>query len=378
MTVETGDQKSASWQFIKEISRLWQIHNPDEDAVFVPRFEPDLINRFMRLKNGHSKMVIAPMNSVSDDLLANEEIKIVTVLWKVYLAPLILIRGSETVTAESPDYWFIPHGSSIIPGYSKLFKYDRLVFPLNDTAETGIVHDLFPIRLDTVESEAKSNLQNNQEESFIENDNLSFFAPDSTSDSEFTLAGGDNGRFKNLHVQEFGESDNDRTTGLFHEVEEIENDKSMEFVPWPTSQINATIVTEQIDSVRDFTFRHPNGVVLYEMLGPVRHLRRELPVPLELINLDRELITILTDTLPWVKEMYFSRSRLRTVGLQMALYVNATEDIEFIENLIKLLRHPPRSHFKRSYIMQNLSTSTTRDLSPFALHPGTLKYFNLD
>ena len=151
--VGTGDTKSASWQFVLEFSKLWQIGNPDDEVAFVPHHDKDITKQFARLKTGHSKMVIAPINSISEDLLASDEINIAVILWRVYLVPMVLLKNSPTVTAEQPDYWFIPEGSSIISGYLNQYKRSHPLYPFMTPSKLVLCRILIRVCLSHLQME---------------------------------------------------------------------------------------------------------------------------------------------------------------------------------------------------------------------------------
>ena len=369
LMVETGDQKSASWIFVEELSRLWQIRNPDEDIVFAPRSEKDLSVRFDRLRVGHSRFVIAPLNSVSEDILSTGELKIAIVLWRIYLVPLVMNMDIESITLSDPDHWFVPYDSSIIPTYLEQFKPNLLLFPLTETVETGVVFDLYAFNQQSIEENHQIESQPDSSETESEFQIVPFVVVESTTDTEEDM----------FTYSEEEMSDDALTENEFTLESEQLNEELRDIETLPaSSQILSTVKTEGPYKIQEFALMHPDGAVLYEMLGPLPNLTRSLHPPFEVVNLADDLISELTLNLPWVKEVRFLNSRLKTVGFQMAVFVQSKEDTEFIENFINLLRHPPKSNFGSSYVMQNLTTSSTRDLSPFVLHPGTLKYFNLD
>ena len=372
--VGTGDEHSASWQFVLELSKLWQIVNPDEEVVFVPRHEKDIFSRIRNLKIGHSKMVIAPINAISEDQLATEEIKIATILWKTYLVPMVFLKNTQTVTLDYPEIWFVTEGSSIIPAYLNQFSTFEAISPLLDTVETSVVQDM-GAALPT-ENRLEESSENVKETTDRKTGIPNLF--DSTSDSNETTDPDEDPPFDTGYFTESDATASDNTSDIFQPSAQLYIDDPITIEPWSRSLIGSVIVTENTEKIRDFFLGHPDGVFFYEMLGPVRHLQQAMTIPLELIDLDPTVIHVLTGNLPWVYEVNFANSNLKTVGMQMAIFVKAKEDIEFTETLIKLLRQPPRSFFQKSYIMENLSTSVTKGLSPFVLHPGTLKYFNLD
>ena len=376
--VGTGDTKSASWQFVLEFSKLWQIDNPDDEVAFVPHHDKDISRQFAMLKTGHSKMVIAPINSISEDLLASYEINIAAILWRVYLVPMVLLKNSPTVTAEQPDYWFIPEGSSIISGYINQYKRSHPLYPFYDTREVGVVQDFDTSLPETFTNEPPVTNKFRREAKASEDETAEIIFLESTSDTDEINNADQGRRFDSSFLSDIDATFSDDTSDSSQAADRFNIDNLYNLERWSGSKITATIVTENTEKIREFFFRNPDGVLLYEMLGPVHHLQKALSVPLTILNLDSTVINTFTKNLPWVIEMNFTKSSLKTVGFQMAVFVNSNEDIEFRETFIKLIRNPPRSLISKSYIMNNLSTSTTKNLSPFILHPGTLKYFNLD
>lgn len=111
----TGDQSSASWLFVEELSLDWQNINLGENTRLIPRYFKSDAAKFNALKDRRVQYVIAPLNAISREDLKRGHLRIVSTLWNVYLVPLILRDSDPFKELEYYDNWYSMKGSRIIP-----------------------------------------------------------------------------------------------------------------------------------------------------------------------------------------------------------------------------------------------------------------------
>ena len=111
----TGNPSSASWLFVDELSMDWQNVNLGNNTTLTTRYFESDAEKFKALQFRRLRFVIAPLNSISIKELKQRHLRIVSTLWNVYLAPMV-ITGTDSLRALN-DYhnWYVPKGSRIMP-----------------------------------------------------------------------------------------------------------------------------------------------------------------------------------------------------------------------------------------------------------------------
>ncbi|PCI29895.1 MAG: hypothetical protein COB67_03010 [SAR324 cluster bacterium] len=125
MEIDTGNATSASWRFTQELSQLWQQKYPEKESVFIPNYIADLEQRFLRLEQGLSKFVIAPITSWTEQQAEDRPIRVLTPLWNVYLAAITGGEKIEQVSTKDQNTWYASENSSMISQYLER-KKERL------------------------------------------------------------------------------------------------------------------------------------------------------------------------------------------------------------------------------------------------------------
>ena len=337
MDVDTGDSRSASWAFTVELSRLWKQQYPDSDSVFAPHYVEHLNDRFINLEKQTCKFVIAPVKLISELPSNDLNIKIAAVLWEVYLIPIDIGKRDITVALNSHGYWFVPESAFIIPSFVNMLERSQ-----NDQSSD-------------MDADDKDQINN-----------------DDSNDTDLPARQSMLTSFGNTMVDNTDDTSLENT--LFYEkfsgrIIQVHNESIPEFT---------TIIHEQLSPDGLFSAMINDGILFYEMLGPLSRLLKTLGRDLKPVGLENDFITLLMDTHPLLDTFHLTRRRIHTVSLTMALFVHEFEEPEFVKNIIELIVKQPESNFAKSYIMRNLSIQRTKRISPLFLHDASIQYFNVD
>lgn len=334
MQIETGNHQSASWQFTIELSELWRKSFPELDTSIVPAYTAHIEERFENLQNKNSRFVIAPLTMSANQTMLNLPIKLATVLWEVYVVPINIGNKKEPIGLNNYSNWYVTDKSIIIP---------ELIRALNKSYFA-----------ETIRAEYESRIPFKNQ-------------PESQSETE---AGNDR-QFNNGEPQpllQLSETDPEGNGETFQQSARI---IGLEDFDTAVLQVENRLVPEVVSEYR-------NGILFYEMMGSIRNLENLFENKLTTSALNQKIQDFIVSVHPWIQPVYKSRSRLKTLGFSMALFVHADEDPEFVEDIIKLLAKPQKSYFPTSFIFSNLSIQKTKEISPIYMHAGSLKYFNLD
>ncbi len=328
--IQTGDSKSASWQFTNQLSEYWLralvLRDKPQNvrSQFVPRHVNGYFNRFKNLNNRKCKLIIAPLRSISELPISEMQIKIVTVLWEMYLTP-IEYPGNDKIGMDDNRVWIIPEDSLIIPAF-----FNTLKAVLPDSSA-----DMKPELVDFARSvnwppqvSSGKTPENSEEKSTI----FSFFG---ASDDP---------------VDPKSESD---------------------------PRMNKLKVVER-NSIPGLVKEGFEGILFFEMIGSHQTLLDEVSSQYQISSLDLSLTKQLL-TYNWFLENFsIHRLNVKTVGVTYALFAHEEEDPEFVKELIEVLARQPKSNFERPYLMKNLSLNMTKEISPLFLHDSTISFFNID
>lgn len=360
--IQTGNRDSASWQFTKEFSSLWKRKFPDSGFSFTPKYISNINDRFSNLDSKKNRFAISPYMSFFDNLSMINEVKIIAVLWEVYLVPIELGFEKHKVSTNTHKYWYIPNQSVIIPSIlkssSQNYLSDEIASNFNEYQGTQILTGeyVYPTPERIIEEKVLLT-----DETDATNDlDMSGF------DDEFDLSNATGDLQLDLDYLKLNESNPDLPdeTDLV-EIPEIEFENG-EFL-----NIKHTNLKEVIETYK-------KGVVFYEMLGSLYHFKKEFDKKLKIVELQDDFKSSIIKSHPWLSEFELKRYRFKTVSFRMVLYAHESEDTELVEKILETLSEQPKTLFPRSYILKNLAYKQTPKISPLLLHQGTLKFFNLN
>lgn len=336
MSAETGNHDSATWRLTEELAELWRYARilgywkeafPEEELTFAPVYNKNPETRFDNLKKENSKLVIAPFTTITGQIAINRQIKIALILWEVYLVPIDIGLRGEPIDLDNYKYWYSPQDSVIIPSIAgslgKRFSSETILLDDEPVLTIG---------------------------GLPEDESAEISTPgDKVADSSHI----DSVELRRRWIG--GEAT--KHDGEAHETEILQVNRS---------------------SIRDVIRRYPDGVLFYEMLGPLKHLDNTFDNEIRYLKLSHETRSLILNMHPWLSPYRPPRSDLSTLSYKVALFVNEFEDPVFVKNLIRLLTNPPGSFFGRSYLMKNLKPRLTQTISPLLLHESSLKYFNIE
>jgi len=331
--VGTGDAHSASWQFTQEISSLWNRAYPDEPLAFVPVYEDAIESRFERLSERALGLVIAPYTSQSEQYALMNGLKVVGMLWQVYLVPITLGEQKEAVGRDNYPYWYYRKQSVIAPLIRQAMKFDCQP----DVSETA------------------SGLGNSADGFGEEKPEYGLFTGPS---SELTA----------IKVSPPTEPSTDGPPGLRHGIKPSP----------PEPEQSPVVFCLERSTLLDLVLEKREGVFFYEMAGSLSTLRQALEIPIVPVELGVQITAPLLEANPWLQKISLSEEKLRTIGFDMALYAHEQESPARIEKIVRMLNSPPAALTPKSHLMKQLVLDRTRRLSPLMLHPGTKRYYRLD
>ncbi len=341
--IETGNHQSASWQFTTELSELWRKNFPELDTSIAPAYTDDIEKRFENLQTKNSRFVIAPLTMSANQVMLTLPIKLVTVLWEVYVVPIDIGNKNEAISLNNYSNWYVTEKSVIIP---------ELMRALNKPYFAESIRTEYEFMMPVI---SQPETQSGSESS---NDNqLSNESIDTNS----------NGGVAQLPLASNG-TDPVENSQTFQQSARI---AGLEDFDTNVLQIGSGLIQEVVSEYRE-------GILFFEMMGSFRSLDKAFENKLTTSALNQNIQEFLVSVHPWIQPVYKRRAKLKTLGFSMALFVHADEDPEFVESIIKLLTTRQKSYFPTSFIFSNLSIQKTKEISPIYMHTGSLKYFNLD
>lgn len=360
LSIQTGNQNSASWQFTESFSEIWKQKFPDSGFGFTPEFINNSNDRFSNLEEKKCQFTIAPYKSIFGHLSMVSEVKIIAILWEVYLVPIEFSLHKQKIGTSNYQSWYIPEKSVIIPAVldssQVLFFSDSIVstFSKNQgslilTGEyvypnpTGLANEVISFQ------DESDDVSNDYETGFLEEE---IELADASTD--------DQREFEYLNIKE-DES---------FETEWVENPR-IEFEGIEFLKVKNINIKEVIET-------YTKGILFYEMMGPIRHLKKAFDKKLNIIEFQDDLKDLMTKTHPWLTEFELKRSRFKTISFKMVLYAHESEDAKFVEKILETLTKQPKTLFPRTYLLKNLAIQQTQKISPLLLHEGTLNFFNLN
>jgi len=304
----TGNPSSASWLFVDELSLDWQNINLGVNTTLTPRYLKSDDEKFKALQFRRLRFVIAPLNSISKKELRQRHLRIVSTLWNVYLAPMV-ITGTDSLKALN-DYhhWYVPKGSRIMP----LAFSDEII-------ETS--------------------------EAVLEN-------------KEIDIEPGEED-YDYYDYSDFSEP----TT-----IEElIVQSQQLETRSFDSPQIQLLDMT----SLEDLDFLNDNDLLFFEMTGSVDHLIAALDYQVDIRALEPDFLNQLQEKIFWLEPFTLNiknAQKIKTLGITMALFTHEAESREVVQKLLNLLMFPEKLYFPAGYIFKNVKTYNTKNLPMDVLH----------
>lgn len=341
--VETGNYQSASWQFTLELSELWQKKFPEEESCFAPVYMKDVEARFTNLIAGNSRFVIAPLDGVANQIMLSRPVRLVSLLWTVYLVPIDIGQKKEKINLNNYRYWYVSDHSVIVP---------TLMRALSKTyfAETArISHQQ---RIQGVPQADESEADTPESENGLFN----------IGQDEDTVDLQPRNTFEAL--------------GLNQESNSLDFKQSAEIAG--LGSFGTEILRVDTGMIPEIVEEYREGIFFFEMIGSINHLKKSFASSISTAGFEQNIQDFLVSIHSWIKPVYKYRVGLNTLEFNMALYVHEDEDPEFVEEIIKMLSDPPKSYFPPSFLFGNLAVQKTKEVSPLFMHAGSLKYFDLD
>ncbi|MDH5559879.1 MAG: hypothetical protein OEY59_03400 [Deltaproteobacteria bacterium] len=117
ISVSTGGKNSLSWSFVEELSKRWQWNFPQKEEMFQPAFKSDFKERLVDLSKNYCKFAIAPLGFIPSEEMLESPIRLVAVLWEVYLIPFSATFNQRNVGLQHPGPWYLPEGAVILEDY---------------------------------------------------------------------------------------------------------------------------------------------------------------------------------------------------------------------------------------------------------------------
>ena len=155
--IATGGPESASYQFVFDLSKKWVYNYPEKNLEFRPVKRNDILSRFLLLKDGKVKFAIAPLGLIDNEELIANSIKMVSVLWRVYLVPLSPVKTKKYVSYNSHQNWYIPKNSLIIPN---MFVEEEAIIESEDQSTDGLVNESEAKSEEDINTEPEPEVQN--------------------------------------------------------------------------------------------------------------------------------------------------------------------------------------------------------------------------
>ncbi|MBT4290352.1 MAG: hypothetical protein HOD92_23755 [Deltaproteobacteria bacterium] len=301
----TGNPSSASWLFVDELSMDWQNVNLGNNTTLTTRYFESDAEKFKALQFRRLRFVIAPLNSISIKELKQRHLRIVSTLWNVYLAPMV-ITGTDSLRALN-DYhnWYVPKGSRIMP----LAFADEII----ETSEPDQENN----ETDIEQGEEDYDYSNFSEPTTIE--------------------------------------------------ELIEQSQQFKTRPFDSPRIQwldtALLEDSYFLNESDLLFFEMTGSVdqLIASLDYQVDIRALEP---DFLNQLQEKIFWLEPFTLNIK----NAQKIKTVGITMTLFTHEAESQEVVQQLLNLLMFPKKLYFPSGYIYKNVKTFNTKNIPMDALH----------
>lgn len=344
LQVETGTYQSASWQFSLELSELWEKNFPETETGFAPTYTESVEERFSQLIAKNSRLVIAPLTAAVNQMMFSRPVKIVSLLWTVHLVPIdIGVRG-RTITLSSYRYWYVPEHAVII---------SELMFALKKSFLAAEIRSQY---------QRRSNYAGSPD---VPEQSLNNTAPVSADERDSVMG----------YLQEADDTGVD-SIGFSSRESRISFRRSAEIAG--LDDFKSTVIQVTPEMIPEIVNEYQDGILFVETIGSVNHLTEALNASISTVELKDNIRDFLISIHPWIQPVYKSRMKLQTLEFNMALFVHAEEEAEFVENILKLLTDRPKTYFPASFIFSNLNVQKTKDISPLFIHPSSLKHFGLD
>ena len=118
----TGTQKTGSYIFVKELSRIWTASVKDRKIEFVPSPENSTVKRLRLLENNSVTAAIIDAETAYLELDKFPGLRVLSILWSNWLivlgtvpGPFLSLSGTKTMLVHDNSMYFAKAWSSLIP-----------------------------------------------------------------------------------------------------------------------------------------------------------------------------------------------------------------------------------------------------------------------
>ena len=311
--VGVDGESSASWQFANQLAAAWKTTHKAERAKFVPRYTQSIEHRLEILRTRQIRFAVAPLHALHEEKSKTSRIKVVSLLWRTYLAAIVPFEAKGKVDIGPYDHWYIPEGSTILP--------------------TAFPNDVISYR-DRLFAESQ---------------------PDATIDGSAE----ESGFMRSLPTESHGgRNDNfpfdvpTRPAGKIVSVDRETLSRS------PSIHYGNILFLETTGSARNLPAAIGGQSAIQSM-------------PPQLVRILREKVYWLES----VTYHIGGKRNIETVGMTMALFTHDAEDPELVANVVGLLNGRPYKFFPKSHLFENLRSAATKSIPRGMLHDAAADYY---
>jgi len=118
----TGTQETGSYNFVKELSRIWSASVKDRKVEFVPSPEASPVIRLRQLENNRVTGAIIDAETAYLELKKFRGLRILSVLWSNWLivlgsvpGPYLSLSGTKTMLVHENSLYFARAWNSLVP-----------------------------------------------------------------------------------------------------------------------------------------------------------------------------------------------------------------------------------------------------------------------
>ena len=316
--IGVGHENSASWHFTNQLTTAWKTAYKAEHTRFVPRYTDSVDHRFELLRTRRIRFAIGPLKMLNTEMSKTSYIKVVSVLWEVFLAAVVSFEPQEEITVDTYTRWYIPEDSVIIP----------MAFPHNRTSYRKL----------STESPWSEFMEEEHSE--------------------------ENGFVQSISSKE-----------LAAEYQDTQNDD-------PVPEFPAPATPEIVSVNREMLVKSPSlfysDVLFYETIGSIEGLLSVFGNHLTIQSLHPQLIELLQKRIHWLSSTTYrpgNGENIRTVGMKMALFTHNAEDPDLVMQIIKLLNRNPYRFFPKSDLFNAIHSPSTRLVPRNLLHDAAILYY---
>ena len=118
----TGTQETGSYQFVKELARIWETSVKDRTVDLVPSPENSSITRLRKLENNSVTAAIIDAETAYLELENFPGLRVLSILWSNWLivlgtvpGPFLSFSGTKTMLVHENSMYFAKAWNSIVP-----------------------------------------------------------------------------------------------------------------------------------------------------------------------------------------------------------------------------------------------------------------------